>query len=157
MNKVYIFILLLVGDFSPGAMANEQIARCLKDSSQKININPVILYLIIKKESNFNPRAINFNRNGSRDIGLMQINSIWLPQLREFSITENNLYHPCTNISVGSWILAQAMLEFGSNWKAVGAYHAGSSVKNKTEVRRRQYAQDIFRHYTSLQLHLSTP
>lgn len=35
------------------------------------------MWCIAKNESNFNPIAYNYNRNGSFDVGLFQINQIW--------------------------------------------------------------------------------
>jgi soluble lytic murein transglycosylase-like protein len=44
-------------------------------------VHPDILRAITKVESNFNPRALNKNQNGTYDIGIMQINSSWIPVL----------------------------------------------------------------------------
>jgi hypothetical protein len=38
---------------------------------------------------------ISKNRNGSYDIGLMQINSSWLPDLKRYDITESDLKYNC--------------------------------------------------------------
>jgi hypothetical protein len=35
------------------------------------------MWCIAKNESNFNPLAYNYNKNGSFDVGLFQINQIW--------------------------------------------------------------------------------
>ena len=35
------------------------------------------LFCIAKLESNFDPNAVNFNKNGSIDVGLLQINTVW--------------------------------------------------------------------------------
>ena len=38
--------------------------------------NPEIMIAIAKAESGMNPRAVNYNRNGSIDTGLFQVNSV---------------------------------------------------------------------------------
>ena len=51
--------------------------------------------------------AINRNRDGSHDIGLMQINSMHLPDLARQGITRQRLLdEPCLSIDVGASILS---------------------------------------------------
>jgi len=114
---------------------------CWDEVGERYDINPALLYAIAKAESGLNPRAVNrANLNGSYDVGLMQINSAWLPQLRRFGIDEGQLYEPCVNLEVGAWILAQNMRRFGRTWEAVGAYNAASPDK------RLRYARAVYRH-----------
>lgn len=68
--------------------------------------------------------ALNRNRDGSWDVGLMQINSRWLPTLSRHGITAEQLWEPCVSIHVGAWILAGNFRRLGFNWEAVGAYNA---------------------------------
>ena len=97
---------------------------CWDDAAARYQVNSSLLHAIARTESALNPQAINRNRNGSRDIGLMQINSSWLPVLARHGIAERDLLDPCTNIRVGAWILAQNFQRLGSDWNAVGAYNA---------------------------------
>lgn len=70
------------------------------------------------------------NRNGTYDLGPMQINTIWLPTLREMGITRNHLLDdPCTNIAVGAWIYRQALNRHGDYETAAAAYNAGSNLR----------------------------
>ena len=50
-------------------------AFCFEKAGSKYQINPDLLRAIAIVESNLNPEAINYNKNGSYDYGLMQINS----------------------------------------------------------------------------------
>ena len=52
-------------------------AFCFEEAGKKYGISPQLLWAIAKTESNFNPTAVNYNKNGSFDYGLMQINSAW--------------------------------------------------------------------------------
>ena len=108
------------------AFTSANALACWEEAAVKYDINAYLLHAIAKTESGLNARAINRNRNGSYDIGLMQINSIWLPALRKFGIDEQQLYDPCTSIQVGAWILAQNMRRLGNSWNAVGAYNSGN-------------------------------
>lgn len=68
--------------------------------------------------------ALNRNRDGSWDVGLMQINSRWLPTLARHGIKAEELWDPCVSIHIGAWILAGNFRQLGFNWEAVGAYNA---------------------------------
>jgi soluble lytic murein transglycosylase-like protein len=114
-------------------------SACWEEAAQKYGMNPYLLYAIAKTESNLNPSAINRNKNGSYDIGLMQINSRWLPSLRRYGIEETHLWDACVNIQVGAWVLAQNMQRMGNSWEAVGAYNA------RNPELRIKYAQKVYR------------
>lgn len=114
-------------------------SACWEDAASRYGVNPYLLYAIAKTESNLNPAAMNRNKDGSYDIGLMQINSRWLPTLRKYGIEEAQLRDACTSIHVGAWVLAQNMHRMGNSWEAVGAYNA-----RNPELRIR-YAQKVYR------------
>jgi len=113
---------------------------CWDDAARRYNVSGDLLYAIARTESGLNPQAIGRNTNGSRDIGLMQINSAWLPTLASHGIGEHDLFEPCTNIHVGAWILAGNFIRLGYTWEAVGAYNAANPA------RRRAYADKVRRH-----------
>jgi soluble lytic murein transglycosylase-like protein len=110
-------------------------AMCWEKASQHYGISSALLKAIAKTESNFNSSAHNQNNNKTYDIGLMQINSSWLPILSEYGITEASLQDACINVIVGAWILKQEQLRYGNTWKAVGAYHTGAAT-HKTESKK---------------------
>ena len=123
-----------------GLVASVSAHACWEEAGTRYGVSPQLLYAIARTESSLNPQAIGRNRNGSRDIGLMQINSAWLPALAALGIGECELLEPCTNIQVGAWILAGNVQRLGYTWDAVGAYNAESPA------RRRAYAERVYRH-----------
>ncbi len=114
-------------------------ASCWDEAAARYGVNAHLLYAIAKTESGLNPRALNRNRNGSYDLGLMQINSHWFPTLHKYGVSEAQLLDPCTSIHVGAWILAQNMQRLGNSWEAVGAYNA------RDPVYRLRYAQKVYK------------
>ncbi len=114
-------------------------SACWEDAAEQYGVNAYLLYAIAKTESNLNPSAVNRNKNGSYDIGLMQINSRWLPTLRKYGIEEAQLWDACINIQVGAWVLAQNLRRMGNSWEAVGAYNA------RNPELRIKYAQKVYR------------
>jgi soluble lytic murein transglycosylase-like protein len=115
-------------------------SACWEEAAARYGVNPYMLYAIAKTESNLNPSAINRNnKNGSYDIGLMQINSRWLPTLRKHGIDEAQLWDACTNIHVGAWVLAENIRRMGNSWAALGAYNA------RDPELRIKYAHKVYR------------
>ena len=117
---------------------------CWDDAATRFQVNSTLLYAIARTESGLNPKAVGRNTNGSRDVGLMQINSSWFAQLARYGIEENHLFEPCTNIQVGAWILAQNVARYGYTWEAVGAYNAVDPE------RRKRYVEKVHRHLAEL-------
>jgi len=113
---------------------------CWDEAAKRYQLSSALLYAIARSESGLNPQAIGRNGNGSRDIGLMQINSAWLPTLASHGIGERELFDPCTNIHVGAWILAGKVSRLGYTWEAVGAYNAA------TPALRRRYIEKVRQH-----------
>lgn len=125
---------------SLGAACPSNANACWEEAAQKYGVNVYLLHAIAKTESSLNPAAVNrSNTDGSYDIGLMQINSSWLPRLREYGIAERDLYKPCVSIDVGAWILAQNIRQFGNTWAAVGAYNTPNPTRGL------QYALRVYR------------
>lgn len=110
---------------------------CFEEAGARYGVAPVLLQAIAIQESGMRPHALNRNRDGSYDMGLMQINSRWLPTLARHGITQDQLWDPCVSVHVGAWILAGNFRRMGLNWDAVGAYNAS------TPVLRMRYAQVI--------------
>jgi len=134
MAKTILTIITLLL-FASVATAAEPF--CFDEAGDLYRINPQILRAIAKVESNFNPRALNWNRNGSYDFGVMQINSIWAPTLG----TERwkTLGDPCSNIKTGASILSNCMKKYGYTWEAIGCYNS------QTPDKRDKYAQMVFK------------
>ncbi len=114
--------------------ANATADACWEEAATRYQVNSTLLYAIARTESGLNPLAIGRNTNGTRDIGLMQINSAWLPALSKYGITERHLLEPCTSIHVGAWILAGNIQRLGYTWDAVGAYNTPNPALARTYI-----------------------
>lgn len=81
------------------------------------------------------------NSDKSVDIGLMQINSSWIPTLsRRFGIQRQDLFRSCVNLDVGAWVLYENFKTHGNSWRAIGAYNA------KTDWKRLNYVRNVYRY-----------
>ncbi len=103
-------------------------ADCFSDAAAYEHVNPTVLRAISVVESHNNPHAINKNTDGSTDLGLMQINTIHVPELNRYGIHKRDLMQGCKSIYVGAWLLHRSMKRYGNTWKAVGGYHSATPV-----------------------------
>lgn len=127
MGKAFLLLLSVLLLPVPGW------AFCFQEAGQRYGVSPWLLWAIAKAESDFDPDARNSNPNGTTDVGLMQVNSLWATRLGE---TWNQLGDPCTNVMTGAWILRQCLQEFGNTWQAVGCYHSRTPERNKRYAAR---------------------
>ncbi len=101
-------------------------ADCFHDAASFHRVNPLILRAIAIVESGGRPDATNRNRNGSVDYGMMQINSIHLPELARYGIGVNDLYDGCKSVFTGALILRRSIDKYGNTWAAVGSYNSAT-------------------------------
>ena len=116
-------------------------AHCFTEASARYNVSASLLEAIARHESGGRAHAININANGSRDIGLMQINSGWLPVLQRHGVQEKDLFDPCVNVLVGAWILSNNFQKLGYTTQGLGAYNA------VTPWKRERYARQILQSF----------
>ena len=135
-----IFVLILILFLSAPAIAAS--SYCFDEAGAEYSVSPQLLWTIAKTESSFAPRAIRWDRNGTYDYGVMQINSSWAPKLGK--AVWQSLDDPCTNIRAGAWIMAQCVRRYGYTWEAVGCYNASSERKG-AKYARKVYA--VFKRY----------
>ncbi|RBL79172.1 hypothetical protein DDE05_59745 [Streptomyces cavourensis] len=123
--------------------------RCFEAAGARYRIDPLLLYAIAQVESRMQPGAVNHNRDGSVDYGVMQINSVHLPWLKQRGIDARRLLdEPCTAVHVGASILADMIGRMGYSWDAVGAYNAGAG-QGRAAARSR-YATKVWERYHPL-------
>lgn len=106
-------------------------APCVAQAAQYHGVNPWILRAILKVESNFDPRAVNRNANGSIDIGMAQINSIHFAELGRWGVLPANLMDGCVATYVAAWHLARQIRRHGNTWFGVASYHSTSPCQNE--------------------------
>ena len=111
--------------------------ECMAFAAKRNHIPLPLLYGILATENGTIGR-VNWNRNGSYDIGPMQINSSWLPKLAAIGITRRELLdNGCLNVTVGAWILSGHMQGADPNnarsfWRHVGDYNSHTPRYNRT-------------------------
>jgi soluble lytic murein transglycosylase-like protein len=147
IKKFILFLFLIpitgvpVSAYPAVTSPSQDLNQCFIEAGRMYKVHPDILRAITKVESNFNPRALNKNQNGTYDIGIMQINSSWIPVLKQYGLNNPSwLWDPCYNIHVGAWILSQCVQQYGYTWEAIGCYNARDPVK------RVKYSKKVYEH-----------
>lgn len=105
-------------------------APCLTAAAEYHTVNPWILKAILKVESDFNPRAVNRNANGTIDVGMAQINSIHFAKLKRWGIAPADLMDGCIATYVAAWHLANQIRIHGNTWFGIASYHSASQCQN---------------------------
>lgn len=108
----------------------DQDTPCVSTAAQYHSVNPWILKAILYVESQFNPRAVNRNANGTVDVGMAQINSIHFGKLAKFGIAPADLLDGCKATYVAAWHLANQIRVHGNTWFGVASYHSSSKCQN---------------------------
>jgi soluble lytic murein transglycosylase-like protein len=126
--------------------SNSAYANCWEDVGARYKVDPLLLKAIAWKESRGKANAVGPKlKDGNRALGMMQINTIHLPQLATRGISKEHLFDPCTNQEIGAWVLSNCIRQFGNTWKAVGCYYTGGASKNT--VAQTAYVKDVQRFY----------
>ena len=106
------------------------LAACLMLAAQSYAVPPAVLMGIYQVEGGKVSMEVGPNSNGSYDLGPMQINTIWLPELaKKWGVSEDTAYRwvrddACTNVGVSAWILRQHYDRTGDMAEAIAHYHS---------------------------------
>lgn len=125
--------------------------ECLFEESERQKLPPELLLAVMRTENGKLGQFVK-NKNGSYDIGPMQVNTYWLKKLSTMSnsspikVAETLANHGCWNMAVGAWILRSALNEApGDVWKGVGYYNS------HTPKFANAYASKVYAQYKKIQ------
>lgn len=83
------------------------------------------------------PGMVNANTNGTADLGVMQINTAWIPAIAEVAhqtpamVAARLIHDPCFSIAAGGAILQAYRREaHGNLMVAIGYYHSHTAPLN---------------------------
>jgi soluble lytic murein transglycosylase-like protein len=140
-----LFAILFIAA-TPVALAS---GACWERAALESGTTVELLQAIAWVESSMKSQAVNSSHlrtTGTRDIGLLGVNTA--PNvLRQFGLSESELFDPCTNVRTGSRILKEKFDRFGMTWEAVGAYNASCTRLKGLACRnaRTRYAWRVYR------------
>ena len=129
----------------------QALAVCIFTAAQTYAVPPSVILGVLSVEGGRAGMA-SPNTNGTYDLGPMQINTIWIPELaRYWGVSHGTAQRmvkddACVNIGVGAWILRKKMNETGSVYKGIAYYHSatpnlGERYRNKVLSAMEKYGQ----------------
>ncbi|MEO8402599.1 MAG: lytic transglycosylase domain-containing protein [Gammaproteobacteria bacterium] len=105
--------------------------HCINEAAIEFNIPAKLIISILNIERGKIGQTVK-NKNGTYDIGPMQINSSWLSPLSRRGITQKDIqYNPCINVKVGSWILSKEIAAQNNLLTGIGNYHSHTHQFNE--------------------------
>ena len=125
-------------------LINDVPVSCINHAAQVYHVPVGVILSVMKAEGGKNGDA-NRNKNGTVDYGVLQINSVWLPEISGHGYTKDDLqFNPCRNIEVGVWILGKSLAEGKSLWSGIANYHS------RTPEHNQRYQKIVYKNYKQL-------
>lgn len=110
--------------------------HCINEAADDYHIPAQLIIAVLNTERG-KIGTVHKNKNGSVDLGPMQINSLWWPELYRYHISPHNvLFDPCVNIKVGTAILAKAIIGSRDVLNGVGNYHSHTMIYNQAYIKK---------------------
>lgn len=123
----------------------QALAACLLAAAHTYHVPPAVMIGIMHVEGGRVGGEVGPNVNGTYDLGPMQVNTHWLPQLaRAWRVdlkTARRVVRDdgCMNVKVAAWILHQKLEETNSLFEGIAHYHSA------TPSLGRRYAAKVIR------------
>jgi len=103
---------------------------CINKAAVEYFVPAKIIISVLKIENGHIGTA-SHNKNGTVDLGPMQINSAWLPTLVHYGFTQEDVqYNPCKNVEIGAWILSTSIANEITVQKGIGDYNSHTTYYN---------------------------
>ncbi|MBW8269790.1 lytic transglycosylase domain-containing protein [Caldovatus aquaticus] len=123
-------------------MSASALLACMAMVAQMFDLPPRLLPAIQAAEGG-RVGAVRANPNGTEDLGLMQVNTVWLPQLAHASglppeeLRRRLIHDGCFSIQVAGAILRMHLdAERGDLLRAIGNYHSRTPGRHEAYQER---------------------
>lgn len=113
-------------------MVSNVLAACILIAAHSYAIPPSVLVGIMHVEGGRVGQEVGPNRNGTYDLGPMQINTLWTEQLSRYWGTSRSEARrvlrddACMNVNVAAWVLRQKIDRAGSLYEGIAHYHSAT-------------------------------
>jgi hypothetical protein len=123
---------IVSGPAKAGDSLDDQVTirDCITAAAKLYRLPPAVLVILLNVERGSLGR-VSPNTNGTVDIGPIQVNETWLPEIAaHWNATISDAYKAlrdnfCANVEAGAWILRRGLDEARDDfWEGVGYYHS---------------------------------
>src|ERR1700728_3222181 len=110
----------------------QALATCLLMAANTYQVPAAVMIGIMHVEGGHVGQAAGPNTNGTYDLGPMQVNTRWVPQLAHiWHVPQRTAYewvrdNGCVNVYVAAWILKQKIAETGNLFGGIAHYHSAT-------------------------------
>lgn len=124
------------------------LAACLVLASNTYQVPPAVMIGIMQVEGGYVGQQVGPNGNGTYDLGPMQVNTRWVPELARIWNVSKDTAHSwvrddgCVNLHVAAWILKQKITETGSLYSGIAHYHSATPSRGTRYARKVIAAMD---------------
>lgn len=123
--------------------------ECASAAAAHYGVPPDLIRAVLRQENGCGKRSAP-NKNGTVDLGCMQINSSHLSWLRGYGITSDMVqYNNCLNIQLGAYFLRRSLNTGPDFWRGVGSYNSGTYTAEKEAVNER-YRMQVWNHLVDI-------
>jgi hypothetical protein len=124
-----------------GGASARTIQACIVAASDAYHEPAAVLLILLNVEGG-TLGAVSQNTNGTVDIGPMQVNQIWVPDVAaHWHASTRAAYlalrdNFCANVEAGAWIVRQCVDQAnGDFWEGVGYYHSHDAGYQRAYLR----------------------
>lgn len=122
--------------------------ECIEYAAYRHNVMPELILAVISVENGADMR-INPNNNGSVDHGIMQINTVRMPEIEHYGVSIDDLVNnDCLNVFMGTYLLSNELAKTDDFWEGVGNYHY--SINGRFPNHHYRYIQDVFNAWSQI-------
>jgi hypothetical protein len=131
-----LMLILMPPAYAKPSSASQgpEIARCIQKAAAGRSWMERTLWGLYDQEGGWVGARIP-NRDGSHDLGPLQINSWWVPRIaRLIGRTQGQVAHwlqhdACFNVATARWIYLTGLAASRDYWRAVGLYHSPTPAR----------------------------
>ena len=126
--------------YIPFPVQEQTFEACVVQAEQKYAVPSCILRAVHETESSgaLSPGLVRANRNGTKDYGVTQINTVWTNYFqRNFGISATQFAdNACLAVNGAAYIIRYEINASGDFWTGVGNYHSRTTGEHDRYVRK---------------------